>query len=144
MFALVQRDPFGSLFDSFFSDFFDRRFAPVLRAAEPIVERARIDVVDRNDKFEVTADLPGVNKDDIQVTVQGARVSIEANAKGEREVKDGERVLHTERYATRYMRSFELPQEVTEAGAEATFENGVLKLVLPKRTPAAGTRLAIR
>jgi HSP20 family protein len=145
MVALVQRDPFGSLFDAVLSDFF--RGVPASyrneRSAAPAVARARIDVVDKGEKFEVTADLPGVSKQDIQVTVEGARVALEATAKNEREVKDGERVLHTERHATRFARSFELPAEVTEAGAEASFENGVLRLVLPKRDPIVAKRIAI-
>jgi HSP20 family protein len=144
MVALVQRDPFGSLFDSMFSDFFQRG-VPVAaqRGAAPVVVRARIDVVDKGDKYEVSVDLPGVKKEDIQITVEGARVSIEATAKNEREVKDGERVLHTERFAARYARSFELPQDVAESAAEAALDNGVLRLVLPKRDPVVAKRIAI-
>jgi len=64
-------------------------------------------------------------------------------AKGEKQAKEGERVLHTERYASSYVRSFELPTEVTQETAEAAFENGVLRLGLPKRVQVAGKRLAI-
>jgi len=53
-------------------------------------------------------------------------------------------VLHAERYATQYARSFELPAEVTEDGAEAAFENGVLKLALPKRATVTSKRLTVR
>jgi len=70
-------------------------------------------------------------------------VSITAESKGEKEVKEGERVLHSERYTASYARSFELPAEVTEKGADARFENGVLTLTLPKREPIATKRLAI-
>jgi HSP20 family protein len=89
-------------------------------------------------------DLPGVKKDDIDISIEGARVSVAAQAKSEKEVKEGERLLHTERYAASYARSFELPVEVRDDGAEAKFEDGVLTLMLPKRQPAAGKRLAIR
>jgi len=61
-----------------------------------------------------------------------------------RESRDGDRVLHAERYATQYARSFELPAEVTEDGAEAAFENGVLKLALPKRATVTSKRLTVR
>jgi len=141
---LARRDPFGTLFDDFFSDFFARGGAPALRGGElPAAVRARMDVIDKNDRFEVLVDLPGVKKEDIQVTIEGARVAITAETKSEKEEKDGERVLHSERYSTSYARTFELPAEVTESGAEANFENGVLKLALPKRATVTSKRLAI-
>jgi HSP20 family protein len=52
-------------------------------------------------------------------------------------------VLHTERFAASYARTFELPVEVTEAGAEARFEDGVLTLTLQKRTPQTSKRLEV-
>jgi HSP20 family protein len=115
------------------------------RAAEaPAVARARMDVVDRGDKFEIKLDLPGVSKEDINVSVEGARVAIQAETRKQRQSKDGERVLHSERTVTSYGRSFELPVEVTEDGADASLENGVLTLVLPKRATVAGKRLTVR
>jgi HSP20 family protein len=143
--ALIRRDPFGSLFDEFFSDFFARGGVPATRGTElPSAVRARMDVIDKNDRFEVLVDLPGVKKEDIQVTIEGSRVAITAETKSERENKDGDRVLHTERYAASYARTFELPAEVTEDGAQATFENGVLTLALPKRATVTSKRLAIK
>jgi HSP20 family protein len=144
MVNLVRREPF-SLFDEFFNDFFTRAGLPSARSAElPSVSRARMDVIDKGDRFEVLADLPGVKKEDIHVTIEGARIAIAAETKSEKQVKDGERVLHTERFAASYARSFELPAEVTEEGAEASFENGVLKLALPKRATVTSKRLQIR
>src|SRR5262245_35344325 len=142
---LARRDPFGSLFDDFFSDIFARGGAPALRNGElPSAVRARMDVIDKNDRFEVLVDLPGVKKDDIQVTIEGSRVAITAETKSEKEEKEGDRVLHTERFATSYARTFELPAEVTEDGAQASFDNGVLKLALPKRATLTSKRLAIK
>jgi HSP20 family protein len=143
--VLARRDPFGSLFDDFFSDFFVRGGLATLRNGElPAAVRARMDVIDKNDRFEVLVDLPGVKKEDIQVTIEGPRVAITAETKSEKEEKDGDRVLHSERFAANYARTFELPAEVTENGAEANFENGVLKLALPKRATVASKRLAIK
>jgi HSP20 family protein len=143
--VLARRDPFGSLFDDFFSDFFVRGGLATLRNGElPAAVRARMDVIDKNDRFEVLVDLPGVKKEDIQVTIEGPRVAITAETKSEKEEKDGDRVLHSERFAASYARTFELPAEVTENGAEANFENGVLKLALPKRATVASKRLAIK
>jgi HSP20 family protein len=143
---VVRREPNSSLFDELFSDFFNRGgwwVAP--RSPElPAAVRARMDVVDKGDKYTVSLDLPGVRKEDIQVTVDGSRVAVSAQAQGEKEVKDGEKLLHTERFATRYARSFELPAEVSEDGADAAFENGVLRLTLPKRAQGSSKRLAVR
>ena len=144
-YSLTRRDPFGSLFDEFFSDIFARNGVPAARGASaPAAVRARMDVIDKDDRFEVLVDLPGVKKDDIQVTIEGARVAITAATKSEKEEKDGDRVLHSERYAASYARTFELPVEVTEDGAQANFDNGVLKLALPKRATVTSKRLAIQ
>ncbi len=139
-------DPFGSLVDDVFSDFFQRAtgVAPARNADVPAVARARMDVVDKGNAFEVKVDLPGVAKDDINVTVEGAHVALQAETRKQSETKDGERVLHSERSITSYARSFELPCEVTEDGADAGFENGVLTLTLPKRVAATSKRLSIR
>jgi len=144
-YSLTRRDPFGSLFDEFFTDIFARSGVPAARGAStPPAVRARMDVIDKDDRFEVLVDLPGVKKDDIQVTIEGARVAITAATKSEKEEKDGDRVLHSERYAASYARTFELPVEVTEDGAQANFDNGVLKLALPKRATVTSKRLAIQ
>lgn len=143
----LRREPFAVVFDELFSDFFNRASwsaLPVRSAELPAAVRARLDVVDKGDKFAVTVDLPGVRKEDIRVSVDGARVSIRAEAKEEKETKDGDRVLHTERYASRYERSFELPVEVTDDNADARFENGVLALLLPKRAATASRQLTIK
>ncbi|HUN92960.1 MAG TPA: Hsp20/alpha crystallin family protein [Burkholderiaceae bacterium] len=143
---LVRRQPIGSLFDDFFNDWFNLNAGPLAaRSAElPAVARARMDVLDKGANYEIRVDLPGVAKEDVRVTVEGARVAIAADTKGEREVKDGDKLLHSERFARSYARSFELPVEVNEEGAEAKLENGVLNLVLPKRVASASRRLAVR
>jgi HSP20 family protein len=144
--AIIRRDPLGSLLDDFFSDYFTRSSWPVAGRSldRPAAMLARMDVVDRGDSYAVTLDLPGVKKEDIQITVEGSRVAIKAETKSQAEKKDGEKLLYTERSATSYARSFELPSEVTEEKADASYENGVLQLVLPKRAQVAGRRLNVR
>jgi HSP20 family protein len=146
MSQITRREPVGSLIDELFSDFFNRTgwSVPARTAELPAAVRARLDVVDKGDKYAVSVDLPGVRKEDIQVSIDGPRVAITAENKAEREVKNGEKLLHTERFATSYARSFELPVEVTEEGADAAFENGVLRLTLPKRAQVMSKRLAVR
>jgi HSP20 family protein len=140
----VRREPPVGLFDELFSDFFNRGGWQVPTAELSSAVRARMDVVDKGDRYVAMFDLPGVRKEDINITIEGPRVSISAEAKGEKEVTNGEKALHTERYASSYARSFELPAEVTEEGAEAAFENGVLKLTLPKRAQLMSKRLTVR
>ena len=144
--AIIRREPLGSFFDEIFSDYFTRSGFPVASRSNgaPGAALARTDVVDRGDKYAITVDLPGVSKDDIRVTVEGSRVAIAAESRSANETKDGDKVLHAERYVASYARSLELPAEVTDENADASFENGVLHLTLPKRAHVAGRRLTVR
>jgi HSP20 family protein len=144
--AIIRREPLGSFFDEIFSDYFTRTGLPsaTRSTGTPGAALARTDVIDRGDKYAITVDLPGVRKDDIRVTVEGSRVAIAAESRPSNEVKDGDKVLHAERRAASYARSLELPAEVTDENADASFENGVLHLTLPKRAHVAGRRLTVR
>jgi HSP20 family protein len=150
MYQLTTRhgDSFNSLVDELFADFFHRANVPAARqTTATAVSRARMDVLDRGGNYEVKVDLPGIRKDDIHVGIEGARVSINAESKDSSETKNGtngDKILYSERYTTSYARSFELPAEVTEEGADARFEDGVLTLSLPKRAPTVSKRLAVK
>ena len=144
--AILRREPLGSLFDDIFDNYFTRAGWPVAaRSAQRTgASLARMDVVDKGDRYAVTLDLPGVKKEDIHITVEGSRVAIAAESKSQAETRDGDKVLHSERTATSFARSFELPSEVTEDKADAAYENGVLQLTLPKREHVAGRKLSVR
>ena len=141
-------DSFNSLVDELFADFFHRANVPAARqTTAAAISRARMDVLDKGGNYEVKVDLPGIRKDDIHVGIEGARVSINAESKDSSETKNGtngDKILYSERYTTSYARSFELPAEVTEEGADARFEDGVLTLSLPKRAPTVSKRLAVK
>ncbi|MBI2315570.1 MAG: Hsp20/alpha crystallin family protein [Betaproteobacteria bacterium] len=107
-------DPFGDTFDDIFRGFFVRPFA--LETAEP-ARRMNIDVTEEDGAYKVTAELPGVKKEDIRVSIEGDQVSVSAETRGEREAKNGERVLHSERYFGKIARAFRLGQEIDEAAA---------------------------
>jgi HSP20 family protein len=124
--AFVQRNPFGSLLGG---------AGGANRSANEALP-ARLDVVDQGDRFAVKVDLPGVNKEDINVAIEGARVSVSGATR--RVADNGSapaqvHVLRAERHAVNYARTLQLPAEVDGNTAEATFENGVLTLTLPKR-----------
>lgn len=133
-------DHLGDLVDDLFQGFFVRPVAYEGRGTEALT-RTKVDVAENNGAYTVTAELPGVKKDDIQVTIDGAQVTLAAEVKREKEVSQDERVLHTERTFGKISRSFSLPQEVDEGKAEAKFRDGVLELTLPKK--AAATRKPI-
>ena len=141
-------DSFNSLVDELFADFFHRANVPAARqTTAAAVSRARMDVLDKGGNYEVKVDLPGIRKDDIHVGIEGARVSINAESKDSSETKNGtngDKILYSERYTTSYARSFELPAEVIEEGADARFEDGVLTLSLPKRAPTVSKRIAVK
>jgi HSP20 family protein len=138
-------DPFSPLFGEWMDDLWNRTgLATMPRYADmPAVERALMDVVDKGDHFEIKVDMPGVKKEDIEVSIEGSRVAIRAETRSTKEEKEGDRVLHTERFAAMYARTFELPADVSEAGAEAHYEDGVLTLTLPKRAPTTSKKLTI-
>ncbi|HRP25326.1 MAG TPA: Hsp20/alpha crystallin family protein [Thauera sp.] len=103
----------------------------------------RVDVKENAAGYEVHAELPGMKKEDIHVHIDGPVVSISAERKQEKEVKEGEKVLRTERYFGKVSRSFQLGQEIDEAKASAKFNEGVLELSLPKKAEAQAKRLTI-
>ena len=137
MSTLTRRDPL----DDFFRGFFVR---PVDFAGSPAeAPQMRVDVKETPEGYQVHAELPGVKKEDIHVHIDGPVVSISAERKQDKEVKEGEKVLRTERYFGKVSRSFQLGQEIDEAKASAKFNDGVLELVLPKKAEAQARRLTI-
>jgi HSP20 family protein len=136
-------DPFNDLVDDIFKGFLVRPVGYSNGNGEAL-PRVKVDVAEKNGAYVVTAELPGVKKDDIQVTIDGAEVTLTAEVKREKEVTQDERVLHAERTFGKVTRSFTLPQEVDEAKAEARFRDGVLELTLPKKAAAQRKQVTIQ
>jgi HSP20 family protein len=93
----------------------------------------RMNVVESDSAYRVEAELPGVTREEIKISVDKKRVSIEAESAVASETADGEKALLTERTVRKYARVFSLAGEVDDAAAVAKFENGVLSLTLPKK-----------
>ena len=104
----------------------------------------KMDVQEQGNNYLVHAELPGVKKEDIHVVVDGNQVSISAEVKQEKEIKEGERLLRAERYFGKVSRSFQLGQEIDDTSATAKFNDGVLELTLPKRAASPNKRLSIQ
>ena len=133
-------------YDPFETDSLDNLFRGFFRPVklDRDMSQIRMDVKEDETGYAVHADIPGVNKDDIHITIDGNTVSISAETKKLTEQKDGEKVLRRERYVGRVGRSFALEHEVDEASASARYQDGVLELVLPKKAAAAARRLAVQ
>ena len=140
---IARFDPFNSIVDDLFKGFFVRPVAYDGRSAYD-APRLTVDVTEKNGAYLVSAELPGVKKEDIQVAIDGAQVTLSAEVKREKETIEGERVLHTERSYGKVTRSFTLPQELDEAKAEAKFRDGILELTLPKKAAAARKAITIQ
>jgi HSP20 family protein len=104
----------------------------------------RINVSETDAAYQVEADLPGIAKEDVKISVDGKRVAIEAQAKQETEKQEGRKALLTERVVQKFARSIVLPQEVDSEAASAKLENGVLTLTLPKKAEDQPKQIAIQ
>ena len=136
---LARFDPFLDM-DEFFNRFMMR---PLLREGMEIEPQIKMDVKEADGQYVVNAEIPGVNKDDIHVTVEGNRVSISAEVKQEKETKEGERVIRCERSYGMASRSFTLADEIDQSKVQAKYNNGVLELTLPKKPGTARKEISI-
>ncbi|MEY4122929.1 MAG: hypothetical protein RLZZ457_1767 [Pseudomonadota bacterium] len=129
---LARFNPFTELRDPFSDDFF-RGFAlrPVFRTMDD-EPQMRLDLTEDGKNFFVKAEIPGVKKEDIKVSVDGNQVSLSAEIKKETEEKEGAKVIRSERYYGSIARSFTLDENVDSSAASAKYEDGVLQLTLPK------------
>jgi HSP20 family protein len=140
---LTRYDPFSM---EPVSDLFHGLFRPLRGIAtgdDPPLADMKLDVTENETAYTVKAELPGVDKKDIDVKIDGNTVSISAKVERNKELKEGERVLRRERYSGAISRSFSLASEVDEATAAAQYQDGVLSLTLPKKAPSAQKRLQI-
>ena len=108
------------------------------------VAQFRVDVSETEQAYTLRAEIPGVRKEDINITIDGDQVAITAEVKNEKEAKDGERVLRTERYYGKVHRAFQLAQAVDENSAAAKYQDGILELTLPKKAAVSAKRISIQ
>lgn len=99
----------------------------------------KVDVADFGDAFEVTADLPGFETEDITVELIGEELHVVAKTETESEAEEPGRYIRRERSERSVDRRITLPEPVAEENVEATFQNGVLTVCLPKQVEASET-----
>ena len=141
-------DSTGAGFPHRLDDLLAGFFAPLPTQARSTVAPIKIEVREDATNYLVSAVLPGVKKDDIHVEVDKNEISIVAEIKRETSApvdaaKDGERVLHSERFYGKASRVFSVALEIDEAGVQAKYADGVLSLVLPKKVPVSAKRVTI-
>lgn len=128
--------------DRLFDDSFDRFFG-LAPAAEHGQRTPALDLTENETAYTVKLDMPGVAKEDVHVSVDGRRVTVQAETKREQEKKDGERVVYRERSLQSYARSFSLPQDVSSGDTSAKLDGGVLTLTLPKAQAKSAARISV-
>lgn len=127
---LIPKHPTFGVLDNFFNDNFPSfRLLPESRVE---LGKLAVDIKETDDNYTVKADFPGVDKKDIEVTVDNNVLTIAAEHKDEAEEKEGGRIIRQERRFGRYSRSFNLGKNIDEGKIKADFDNGVLTLVIPK------------
>jgi len=137
---LMRRSSLDPLFEDMFKGFFVRPMSFESDMATSI----KLDVKEDDKGYMVHAELPGVKKEDIHVQIEGSRVAISAEVKRQNEVKDGEKVLRSERFYGNVSRSFQLAADIDEQAASAEFKDGVLQLLLPKKEKSASHKLTVK
>ena len=141
MTSITRFNSLGDTLDDLFRGFFVR---PVNFEGEHNVAPFRVEITEKDNAYVLRGDLPGVKKEDINVSVDGDTVAITAEVKTEKDVKDGERVLRSERYYGKLYRAFTLGQAVEEGNVQAKYADGVLELTLPKKAAAQAKRITIQ
>jgi HSP20 family protein len=133
---LTRFDPFLDV-DDVMSKFMMR---PLLREGMQIEPQIKMDVKEAEGQYLVKAEIPGVKKEDIHLTIDGNRVSISAEVKHEKEEKEGEKVIRSERSYGMASRTFTLADEVDQSKVQAKYTDGVLELTLPKKAGSASRK----
>lgn len=134
---ITRFDPIEDIFSSFGLRPLSREFQSTMNNLE-----MRMDVSEDDKSYAIRIDIPGVNKDDIDVLVEGTQVTISTEIKRDKP-RDNDKDLYSERYVGKAYRSFSLPFEVDSGKADARYENGVLTLTLPKTASAVSKRLSV-
>ena len=143
MAQLIRNEPFDDLINNLFQGFLVRPVAApggTPAAARPF----SVEVSEEDKAYLLHAELPGVARDDIHVSIDTNEVTISAEVRNRRDERKDGRVLRSERYYGKLYRAFQLGDAIDEAAAEAKYADGVLELRLPKKAATTAKRLEIR
>lgn len=130
---MLLADVFGRTFmDDFFDDFTTATFYRPNRIGS--VPAMKADVQDLDNRYEIDLELPGFKKEDLHAELKDGYLTIKAVHEDKKDEKDENgRYIRQERYTGHYQRSFYVGKDVTQEDVHAAFENGILKLTVPKK-----------
>ncbi len=133
----LRNDEFDRAFEGFFQ--------PIRWLEEATSETLMpaMDIRETEDAYIVKTDLPGVKKEDINVTMENGVLTISAESNEDREKKEGERVIRRERHYGKYSRSLRLGTHVDNAKVRASYKDGVLELILPKAEAVKPKKISV-
>lgn len=135
-----RRESLPSLFNDFFrpwGSMFDTNGGSLFDTLNPVTIPA-VNISENKERFDVSLAAPGMKKGDFNIDVEGNTLTISAETKEEKEEKD-ERYTRKEYSYSSFSRSFTLPEGVNKDKIDASYDNGVLKLSLPKTEEAKKT-----
>lgn len=132
--------PMGTML-SIFDDFFNRAFDE--EAGEDNFRSMAMDIIEHDKEFEIMANLPGFRKDDVKISVHDNQLLIEAKCAANKEETKGT-VYRCERYSGSYRRNLLLPENSDLAKISAKMEDGVLRLLIPKKEPSPQKEIVIQ
>ena len=122
-----------SLIDSFFDDF-AAHAKKVMRYNTPVNNIMKTDIKDTKEGYELDIELPGYNKEDVSAELKDGYLTISASTKSDEGEKDEKgKYIRRERYYGSCSRSFYVGEAITQEDIKARFENGILKLFVPKK-----------
>ncbi len=129
---------FDDVFNNTFWPFSRKRYSPfnlVVRDDEPIFRTPLANIHEAENHFNITAELPGINKGDIELTIQDGMLEIKGETKEEKTEEHKGQLVRREYRSSKYYRAFNLPEHINENNIEANLEKGILNIKIPKIKP---------
>jgi len=125
-----------SLFDEFFNRAFDEE------SSDDHFRAMAMDIVEHEKEFEILANLPGFKKDNVKISIHDNQLLVEATCDQNKEEKVGT-MYRCERYSGSYRRNLMLPENADLNKISAKMEDGVLRLIIPKKAPSPQKEIVI-
>ncbi len=138
--ASLNRAAIDNSFERLMQGLFEADRTPTESSAQNLA----IDVRETANAYEVEAALPGLRKDEVKISIDAGRVTIAAESVQKRANVEGEKLIHAERTAGKYSRTFSLAADLDEAGIAARLENGILTLTLPKKPLVQAKQIVVQ
>jgi HSP20 family protein len=130
------------LFDDMFNDsmwpFSRRRYRPlslIIRDDEPLFRTPLSNIKDAEDHFEISAELPGLDKSNIELTIRDGVMEIKGEHKEEKKEEKEGQLVRREYHSSSYYRAFNLPENIDEDNIDANLDKGILTVKIPKVEP---------